>query len=73
MNGNCIYQANNDVCPLGVNPKQKKGNYVREPKPWVCDCCEQEQSPEEGKTLIKLCPQCFAEFEAWRHERSSGE
>jgi ParB/RepB/Spo0J family partition protein len=52
-----------------LNPEK----YLREPKPWVCDCCEQEQPPEEGKTIIKLCPQCFAEFEAWRHERGSGE
>jgi ParB/RepB/Spo0J family partition protein len=42
--------------------------YVHEPKPWVCDCCEEEQSPEEGKALIKLCPKCFGDFEAWRHE-----
>jgi hypothetical protein len=24
MDGNCIYQANNDMCPLGVNPRKKK-------------------------------------------------
>ena len=42
---------------------------VEKPKEtWVCDCCEQEQSAEEGKAIIKLCPKCFAEFEAWRHE-----
>ena len=23
MDGNCIYQANNDMCPLGVNPKRR--------------------------------------------------
>ena len=47
-----------------LNPEK----YVREPKPWVCDCCEQEQSPEEGKAIIKLCAKCFSEFEVWRHE-----
>lgn len=48
-----------------LNPEK----YVHEPKPWVCDCCEKEQDPEEGKTILKLCPSCHAEFEAWRHER----
>jgi hypothetical protein len=24
MDGNCIYQANDDMCPLGVNPQKKK-------------------------------------------------
>ena len=43
--------------------------YVREPKPWICDCCEKEQSPEEGKTILKLCPECAGEFEVWRLER----
>jgi hypothetical protein len=28
MDGNCIYQANDDMCPLGVNPQKKK----KEPK-----------------------------------------
>jgi ParB/RepB/Spo0J family partition protein len=42
---------------------------VEKPKEtWVCDCCEQEQSPEEGKAIIKLCPKCLGDFEAWRHE-----
>jgi ParB family chromosome partitioning protein len=47
-----------------LNPEK----YVREAKPWICDCCEQEQSPEEGKAIIKLCPKCLGDFEAWRHE-----
>jgi hypothetical protein len=29
MNGNCIYQANADVCPLGVNPKKKEGRQIK--------------------------------------------
>jgi hypothetical protein len=49
--------------------KYKHEEMKREPKPWVCDCCEQEQSPEEGKAIIKLCPKCLSEFEVWRHER----
>jgi hypothetical protein len=28
MDGNCIHQENNDMCPLGVNPKKQK----KEPK-----------------------------------------
>jgi ParB/RepB/Spo0J family partition protein len=42
--------------------------YVREPKPWVCDCCEEEQDAEEGKKIIKLCAKCYAEYEIWKQE-----
>jgi len=27
MNGNCIYQENNDMCPLGVKPTKKEAKH----------------------------------------------
>jgi ParB family chromosome partitioning protein len=43
---------------------------VEKPKPsWTCSLCGQEQPPEEAKTTVTLCSQCYAEFEVWKHER----
>jgi ParB family chromosome partitioning protein len=49
---------------LGVEKPKPK------PKPsWTCSLCGQQQPPEEAKTTVTLCSQCYAEFEVWKHER----
>jgi len=45
--------------------KDKRGIQVQ-PKPWTCSLCEKEQSPEETKTKVVLCPTCFAEFQIFK-------
>jgi hypothetical protein len=47
--------------------------YVRQPKPWTCDCCGEEQPPEEAKTAVVMRPLCYADFEIWKHERMKAE
>jgi ParB/RepB/Spo0J family partition protein len=47
--------------------------YVREPKPWVCNCCGEKQPPEETKTTVTLCPLCYGDFEMWKHERMKAQ
>lgn len=40
--------------------------YERVPKPWKCSLCGKEQSPEETKTKMELCPECCANLLANR-------
>lgn len=34
--------------------------YERVPKPWNCSICGKEQSPEETKIKMEICPECYA-------------
>jgi len=40
-----------------------------EPKRWTCNACGSQFGMEESKSIVELCPTCYAEFLTWRAER----
>lgn len=49
MNGNCIYQVNDDICPLGVNPKEQKTKEQKTKHKLPPEC------PYCGSELLTYC------------------
>ena len=57
MNGNCIYQENNDMCPLGIKPtKMGEGSETNMKEHECCRDCE--KNCKQPYTFWSGCMPC---------------